>query len=93
MTLENPLENPEPAAAELEADRDGQRRVSMWFLAVPVVLTIAAAALAFFLLSPRDQELTATLDQQAVAVAVANAEPAKPAFDAPTPTPEAQATQ
>ena len=85
------LENPEAAAEAIAAEEGGQRRVSMWFLVVPIVLTIAAAALAFFLLSPRDEDLTGTLDQKAVAVAVANAEPAKPAFTPPAPeTPPAQ---
>lgn len=91
------LDNPEAAAEAIATEDRGQRRVSMWFLVVPITLTIAAATLAFFLLSPRDDELTATVDQQAVAVAVANAEPAKPAFtppaSAPTPAPEAAAAQ
>lgn len=77
------IEDPEAAAEALASEGGGHRRVSMWFLVVPVVLTVAAAALAFFLLSPRDDELTATVDQGAVAVAVANAEPAKPAFTPP----------
>ena len=82
------LDNPEAAADE----GGGQRRISLWFLVVPIVLTIVAASLAFFLLSPRDEDLTATVDQTAVAVAVANAEPAKPAFTAPPSSPTA-ATQ
>lgn len=49
--------------------------VSKWFLAVPIALAIAAAALAFFLLSPGDEELMTTTDKNAVAVAVANARP------------------
>ena len=73
--------------AGVGAEDGGHRRVSMWFLVVPIVLTIAAAALAFFLLSPREEELTATVDQTAVAVAVANAEPAKPAFTPPPSSP------
>ena len=89
------LENPEAAAQAIAAEDGGQRRVSMWFLVVPIVLTVAAAALAFLLLSPNDDDLTATVDQKAVAVAVANAEPARPAFDAPatTPTPESPPAQ
>lgn len=79
------IENPEAAAEAIAAEDGGQRRVSMWFLVVPIVLTIVAAALAFFLLAPRDDELTATVDQDAVAVAVANARPAEPAFTAPAP--------
>ena len=77
------LDNPEAAADE----GGGQRRISLWFLVVPIVLTIVAASLAFFLLSPRDEDLTATVDQT-----VANAEPAKPAFTAPPSSPTA-ATQ
>ena len=89
------LDNPEAAAESVSGEDGGQRRISMWFLVVPIVLTIAAAALAFFLLSPRDDDLTATVDQTAVAVAVANAEPAKPAFTAPatTPTPDTTSAQ
>ena len=79
------LDNPEAAVEAVPDEEGGHRRVSMWFLVVPIVLTIVAAALAFFLLSPRDEDLTATVDEKAVAVAVANAEPAKPAFS-PTPT-------
>ena len=86
------LDNPEAAAEAVANEDGGQRRVSMWFLVVPIVLTIAAAALAFFLLSPRDEELTTTVDQTAVAVAVANAEPAKPAFNPPAPLPETTTT-
>lgn len=82
------LENPEAVAAE----EGGHRRVSMWFLVVPVVLTVAAAAIAFFLLSPSDKELTTTVDQKAVAVAVANAKPAEPAFT-PEPAPDAAPDQ
>ena len=50
-------------------------------------LLIAAAALAFFLLSPREEDLMATTDHTAEAVAVANAQPAEPAFTAPSPLP------
>lgn len=81
------LENPEAAAEAIAAEDGGHRRVSMWFLVVPIVLAICAAALAFFLLAPRDDDLTATVDQDAVAVAVANARPAEPAF-----TPQAAET-
>jgi flagellar basal body-associated protein FliL len=56
------------------------RSVSMWFLIVPIALTLAAAALAFFLLSPRDEELLTTTDRTAVEVAVANAQPAQPSM-------------
>ena len=89
------LDNPEAAAEAVANEDGGQRRVSMWFLVVPIVLTIAAAALAFFLLSPRDEELTATVDHTAEAVAVANAQPAEPAFTAPktAPLPPATTTQ
>ena len=86
------IDNPEAAAEAVAAEDGGHRRVSMWFLVVPIVLTIAAAALAFFLLSPRDEELTATVDHTAEAVAVANAEPAKPAFNPPAPLPETTTT-
>lgn len=49
--------------------------VSKWFLAVPIALAIVVAALAYFLLSPGDEELMTTSDKNAVAVAVANARP------------------
>ena len=81
------LDNPEAAAEAVANEDGGQRRVSMWFLVVPIVLTIAAAALAFFLLSPREEDLMATTDHTAEAVAVANAQPAEPAFTAPSPLP------
>jgi hypothetical protein len=67
----------EPAAP---TDAPRGRSVSMWFLVVPIALTLAAAALAFFLLSPRDEELLTTTDRTAVAVAVANAQPAQPSM-------------
>jgi hypothetical protein len=67
----------EPAVA---ANAPRGRSVSMWFLVVPIALTLAAAALAFFLLSPRDEELLTTTDRTAVAVAVANARPAQPSM-------------
>lgn len=60
-----------------------RRRVSMLALGVLVAVVLAIAAGAFFLLSSGDDELMATTDQGAVAVAVANAQPAPPAFDAP----------
>ena len=67
---------------------DGRKRgLSMWLLAVPIVLTLAAAALAYFLLSPPREDLMTTTDNQAVAVAVANAAPALPAY-APPPSEE-----
>lgn len=56
------------------------RSFSLWFLAVPIALAAAAAALAFFLLAPRDQDLLTTPNSHAVAIAVANARPASPAF-------------
>lgn len=76
-------DDPQAAAQAVALDDGGHRRVSKWFLAVPVVLTIAAAAVAFFLLSPREGELMTTTDHNAEAVAVANAQPAEPAFTAP----------
>ena len=86
------LDNPEAAAEAVANEDGGQRRISMWFLVVPIVLTVVAAALAFFLLSPRDEELMTTTDHTAEAVAVANAEPAKPAFNPPAPLPETTTT-
>lgn len=56
------------------------RSFSLWFLAVPIALALAAAALAFFLLAPKDSELMTTPDSHAVAVAVANSKPAPPAM-------------
>lgn len=97
MSLDNT--RPDESAAPVEtapAEEPGQgRRISMWFLVVPIVLTIIAAALAFFLLSPREEDLMTTTDDTAVAVAVANAQPARPAFTpppstAPAETPPAQ---
>lgn len=70
------VEGPTPAA-----DAPGRGKSSLWFLVVPIALVLAAAALAFFLLSPRDEELMTTTDSRAVAVAVANAKPAEPAFE------------
>lgn len=72
-------------APEVAEPGPGRRGISMWFLAIPVALAVAAAALAFFLLSPRDDDLMGTPDDQAVAVAVANAQPAKPAYAKPPP--------
>ena len=67
------------------------RGISMWLLAVPIALTLAAAALAYFLLSPPQDDLMATTDQEAVAVAVANAAPALPTHSPPPPEELAQA--
>jgi hypothetical protein len=78
MSLDDTNHGGETTTAEAAAPRG--RSVSMWFLVVPIALTLAAAALAFFLLSPRDEELLTTTDRTAVAVAVANAQPAKPSM-------------
>jgi len=64
------------------------RTFSLWVLAIPIALAVAGAALAFFLLAPRDSDLMTTPNSHAVAVAVANSKPAPPAFQksaAPTP--------
>lgn len=68
------------------ADAPHRRSISLWFLAIPIALTLAAAALAFFLLGPKDDELLTTTDRHAVAVAVANANPAPPAAPDTAPT-------
>jgi flagellar basal body-associated protein FliL len=73
--------------AETAAPEGRKAGVSMWVLAIPIAIVLAVAAVAFFLLSPKDDELMATTDQRAVAVAVANAQPAPPAFDAAAPAP------
>jgi len=67
------------------AVEEGRGRVSLWFLTIPIAVTLAVATLAFFLLSRRDNELLTTTDNHAVAVAVANAQPAPAAFNATTP--------
>ncbi|HEX6860972.1 MAG TPA: hypothetical protein VF138_12335 [Caulobacteraceae bacterium] len=67
------VEAPPPAEAS------GRRGLSLWFLAIPLAITLAGAALAFFLLGPKDDELLTTADRHAVAAAVANARPAAPA--------------
>ncbi|HYG27626.1 MAG TPA: hypothetical protein VD906_12030 [Caulobacteraceae bacterium] len=87
------IETVEPAAPD-ETARKG-RGVSLWFLVVPIALAMAAAAIAFFLLSPRDEDLMTTTNEAAVAVAVRGATPAPPAFNptaATTPQPSEQAT-
>lgn len=87
------LDNPEPAPEAVASEDGGHRRISMWSLVIPIVLTIAAAAVAYSLLSPREEELMTTTDHTAEAVAVANAQPAEPAFTAPAPLPAASVTQ
>jgi hypothetical protein len=86
-------DDPQAAAETVASEDGGHHRISKWFLAVPVVLTIAAAAVAYVLLSPREGELMTTTDHNAEAVAVANAQPAEPAFTAPAPSPPASVTQ
>lgn len=69
----------ETVEAPPAADHRG-RSFSLWFLAIPIALAVAAAALTFFLMAPRDQDLMTTPDSHAVAVAVANARPAPTAM-------------
>jgi hypothetical protein len=74
-----------PANTAAPAPEGRGRSISMWFLAIPIAIVLAIAAVAFFLLAPKDDELMTTTDQGAVAVAVANAQPAQPAFNAAKP--------
>ena len=68
------------AEAPPAAEKPRGRGFSLWFLAVPIALALAGAALAFFLLAPKKSELMTTPDSHAVAVAVANSKPAPTAY-------------
>ena len=82
MSLDNAQANGSPAVEDAPAAEPAApgRSASLWFLVVPIAIALAVAAIAFFLLSPRDEDLLTTADPEAVAVAVQSARPASPAF-------------
>ena len=86
MSVDNARQGGSAESVEAPAAAQG-RSISLWFLVVPIALAMAVAALAFFLLSPRDEDLMTTADPEAVAAAVQSARPAEPAFTAEPATP------